>query len=52
MTKEDLTVMNDQNRDFEIVPLRMWNKGRHAFEKKMHPNTHLRGRPKKQLPRA
>jgi len=41
--------MKSQDRDFEIVPLKMWVKGRHSYEKKICPNTHLRGRPKKQL---
>jgi len=42
--------MKNQDREFEIVSLKLWVKGRHSYEKKMCPNTHLRGRPRKQLP--
>jgi len=42
--------LKSQDSEFEIVPLKMWVKGRHSYEKRMCPNTHLRGRPRKQLP--
>jgi hypothetical protein len=35
--------------EFEIDQLKLCGRRRHAYEMKPHPNTHLRGRPKKQL---
>ena len=47
---ETAIALKSHDDEFEIVPLKMWVKGRHSYETRMCPNTHLRGRPRKQLP--
>lgn len=39
--------MTNESKEFGIEQLRLCNRTRHACEVKNHPNTHLRGRPKK-----
>ncbi len=40
--------MANKSKEFVIEQLRLCDRTRHAYEVKNHPNTHLRGRPKKQ----
>ena len=35
--------------EFYVSQLKLCNRKRHAYQVKHRPNTHLRGRPKKQL---